>query len=333
MAKKIAGQTGGSGSAGVEMSIGGGALSTCDYTVSLQDVQDEVNDRFFPKKVQGIELSRVYELLSLYRRADRVAQCGSYLDFGILPDGSKKLVRANFCRDRLCPMCNWRRSLKLYSQLSQVMDVLESRGYCFLFLTLTLRNCPWEELPGAIDAFFSGWRYMYNKSSVFRCSVCGTTRALEVTVNHSAQTYHPHLHVVLAVKPSYFSGRDYISQAQWTKLWRSCCDISYDPIVNVKRIKELSKGFKEISKYAVKGSDFLVGSPEFMQRHVSNFLAGLSGRRLVGSTGVFRQVQRELSFDDPESGDLVVTEGQQLRDDLYCMMVRYGWRSGVYVRL
>lgn len=105
---------------------------------------------------------------------------------------------------------------------------------------------------------------------------------------------------------------NYISQAQWTQLWRSCCDISYDPIVNIKRIKETSQDFKEISKYAVKGSDFLVGSPELMQRHVSNFLAGLSGRRLVGSTGVFKRVQRELCLDDPETGDLVITDGQQL---------------------
>ena len=102
--------------------------------------------------------------------------------------------------------------------------------------------------------------------------------------------------------------------------------------MNIKRIKETSQGFKEISKYAVKGSDFLVGSPELMQRHVSNFLSGLSGRRLVGSTGVFKRVQRELCLDDPETGDLVITDGQQLRDDVYCMMVRYGWCSGVYVR-
>lgn len=307
-------------------------VATTDYTAFLQSLQDEVSGRFAPKKALGMELSRIYELLSLYRRADRVSQCGSYLDFGVLPDGTKKLVNANFCRDRLCPMCNWRRSLKLYSQVSQVMDVLESEGYCFLFLTLTLRNCPWDELPAAIEDFLSGWRFMYHKAPIFRRAVYGTSRALEITVNHGARTYHPHLHVVLAVKPSYFTSRDYISQAQWTQLWRSCCDISYDPIVNIKRIKETSLGFKEISKYAVKGSDFLVGSPELMQRHVSNFLAGLSGRRLVGSTGVFKRVQRELCLDDPETGDLVVTDGQQLRDDLYCMMVRYGWCSGVYVR-
>jgi hypothetical protein len=100
----------------------GGSLSaarivpTCevaitDYTAFLQSLQDEVSGRFAPKKALGMELSRIYELLSLYRRADRVSQCGSYLDFGVLPDGTKKLVKANFCRDRLCPMCNWRRSL------------------------------------------------------------------------------------------------------------------------------------------------------------------------------------------------------------------------------
>lgn len=54
-------------------------------------MQDEVAGRFAPKKALGMELSRIYELLSLYRRADRVSQCGSYLDFGVLPDGTKSL--------------------------------------------------------------------------------------------------------------------------------------------------------------------------------------------------------------------------------------------------
>ena len=66
-----------------------GQLATTDYTASLQSVQDEVTGRFAPKKALGMKLSRVYELLSLYRRADRVGQCGSELEFGILPDGTK----------------------------------------------------------------------------------------------------------------------------------------------------------------------------------------------------------------------------------------------------
>ena len=49
-------------------------VATTDYTASLQSLQDEVTGRFAPKKALGMELSRVYELLSLYRRADRVAQ-------------------------------------------------------------------------------------------------------------------------------------------------------------------------------------------------------------------------------------------------------------------
>ena len=56
-------------------------------------MQDEVAGRFAPKKALGMELSRIYELLSLYRRADRVLQCGSYLDFGVLPDGTKKACK------------------------------------------------------------------------------------------------------------------------------------------------------------------------------------------------------------------------------------------------
>lgn len=67
-------------------------------------MQDEVTGRFAPKKALGMKLSRVYDFLSLYRRADRVAQCGSEIEFGILHDGSKKLVKANFVGTG-CALC------------------------------------------------------------------------------------------------------------------------------------------------------------------------------------------------------------------------------------
>lgn len=331
MTKKRAGQTGGSVSAVDEMSVGFGCLSTVNYSVSLQDVQEEVSERFQPKKGESELLALVYHRLQLHSRAARVEQCGSFLEFLILQDGSRKLSKANFCRDRLCSMCNWRRSLKLFSQVSRVMDELEKQGYQFIFLTLTVRNCPFEQLPETVQALLDGWRFMYNKASAFRRAVEGSFRNLEITVNNGAGTYHPHLHLVLAVKPSYFK-KHYLSQRAWSDLWRSCCDLDYNPIVFIEKVTKYSEGFKEICKYNVKGSDFLVGSLRMMEEHVRNFLAGLSGRQLVGFTGVFNRIRRELCLDDPETGDLLVVDGEELRSDLVQMIVRYSWRCGVYVR-
>ena len=51
-----------------------------------------------------------------------LAECGDTLAFLRDASGKKRLHSANFCRNRLCPMCNWRRSLKMYSQVSQITD-------------------------------------------------------------------------------------------------------------------------------------------------------------------------------------------------------------------
>lgn len=309
------------------------STATNDNTV-LTKLQDEIDAKFKPKKGLTLVLSDVYADLDMFSRAGRVANCGSFLEFKV-SEKEKKLYRANFCKDRLCPMCNWRRSLKIFGQVSQVMDYLEKDTYRFLFLTLTVKNCSADDLPATVGALYEGWRFMYNKSSVFRKVVCGTFRTVEVTRNKETGEFHPHLHVILAVRPSYFT-RGYISQARWAELWRSCCDLGYNPIVDIRTIKSDSKGISgavaEVSKYAVKDGDYLSGCKDDRLACVSAFLSALTGRRLVGFTGCFSKVRKQLKLDDVERGDLVNVDGDVLREDVAFLIVRYAWRSGVYVR-
>ena len=176
---------------------------------------------------------------------------------------------------------------------------------------------------------------MYHKKGIFRKSVFGSFRSLEVTRNSRTSFFHPHLHVILAVRSDYFH-KGYISQAEWGRLWRSCCNLDYDPIIDIRKIKPGSEGLSgavaEVSKYAVKATDFLKGSMDDMADYVSAFLSALTGRRLCSFTGCFDKVRKQLALDDLENGDLVHVEADELRADLAYMVVRYCWRSGVYVR-
>lgn len=313
----------------------GRSITMNDFTMIESKLQDEVVSKFQPKKESSLLLSEVYEQLNLISRALRVSDCGSYLEYHIT-DQAKKLHTANFCRDRLCPMCNWRRSLKIFGQVSKVMNELEKQGYQFLFLTLTVKNCSAADLPDTVQMLFDGWRRMYNKKDVFKRSVSGSFRSLEVTRNRNTKFFHPHFHIILAVRPDYFS-KDYISQSEWSRLWRSCCNLDYDPIIDIRKIKPgldgLSGAVAEVSKYAVKATDFLNGSMDDMTDYVSAFLSALTGRRLCSFTGCFDKVRKQLSFDDVENGDLVHVEMDEMRADLAYMVVRYCWRSGIYVKL
>lgn len=322
-------------------------ITTDDFSTRATELQQCIDGRVAPKRADAERLAGVYgeihrRLLapSYQRRAELVSQCGTFLEYQVSEQGSR-LHRANFCRDRLCPLCTWRRSLKIYAQISQVMDVLQERGYVFLFLTLTIRNRPGADLPDAVQTLYSGWRQMYHENRVFRRTICGTFRSLEVTRNEQTGEYHPHLHCILAVRPSYFDGKNYLTKSAWRAMWRDCAGLDYEPQVDIQRIRpragadgsvSLAGAAAEVAKYATKSADYLHGSLDDMVACVSDYLIALAGRRLCAYTGVFGRVRRELALDDVEDGDLVRVDGTGIRPDLAYMIVRYHWRAGVYVR-
>src|SRR5699024_12504502 len=77
-----------------------------------------------------------------------VRQCAEVLTFLKQENGDLKLNQAWFCKNKLCPICNWRRSMKYSWQATQIVDEAmkrEPKGR-FLFLTLTIKNVPGKEL-------------------------------------------------------------------------------------------------------------------------------------------------------------------------------------------
>ena len=72
--------------------------------------------------------------------------------------------KAEFCRHRLCPTCNWRKSLKLFSQMKEVSARLlqDFPGARYLFLTLTVKNCSGAELAQTIDKMNFGFKLLVN---------------------------------------------------------------------------------------------------------------------------------------------------------------------------
>ena len=194
---------------------------------------------------------------------EKLGRCGDHLIFNQCPNHSeeKHLAQADFCRNRLCPMCNWRKSLKMFSQMSEIVEKMttDHDGLRFIFLTLTVKNCKGEELSALIDAMNDGFTLLTSKgknlaaSKAVKKNILGWFKTLEITYNIKADTYHPHFHVVLAVPDSYFT-RGFTTTEKWVKLWRACMKLDYDPIVDVRSVDMAEKGAVcEITKYAVKG--------------------------------------------------------------------------------
>lgn len=263
-------------------------------------------------------------------KARRLLTCATRLSFARSPD-SKRLTLAGawFCRVRLCPMCSWRRSLKVAAQMHAIMGAIrEERPMAYVLLTLTRRNCTGEGLDSTITQTLRAFSNL-TKRKEWQRSIKGYYRAMEITHNLTDDTYHPHIHAVLAVTPSYFKSRYYIAQGTWTDLWREAAGLDYEPIVDVRRIKgDTASAVAEVAKYAVKSADYLIPDDWDMTVSTVRLLdAALHNRRFIGFGGVFKETHRKLRLDDPDSGDLIKTDTEPTPHTAD-RLISFAWYSG-----
>ncbi len=140
-----------------------------------------------------------------------------------------------------------------------------------------------------------------------------------MTYNEDENTYHPHFHLILAVNKSYFSDtKSYLSQEDWTNLWKESLKVDYTPVVDVRRIKAsdddtYGKAIAETAKYTVKTNDYLIKDEEgkineaLTDEVVDTLDTALHRKRLVSFGFVFKEVHKKLNLDDTEDGDLAAT--------------------------
>jgi plasmid rolling circle replication initiator protein Rep len=296
-------------------------------------------------------LAAAYEALGELKRAGRVNDCGSYLWFLECVAGhKKKLIKANFCRERLCPMCAFRRSLLLAYQVRRVAHaaLLRRPALRFILLTPTIPNVPAERLSEGVTSLLEGWKRLTERAEV-KSVLEGSFRAVEVTRSKHRGDYHPHLHALLAVPPKYFDGKNYLSRDRWLDLWCESTRMPEITQLDVRVVKPKGSGddalagaAAEVAKYAVKPgkgdeSAFIRPTMTATAEAVSAVHNGLRGRRLVQYGGLFRELHRELNLSDadaPSSDELVTITGEE--PSCFCSVCgsemeehKYMWRGGL----
>ena len=298
-------------------------------------------------------LSSAYQSINP-SKSDRLKLCGKVLTFTVdRQTGQKVLTNAESCRVRLCPLCSWRRSLKNFWNTIAIVKWLqanESRQevgkFSYIFITLTVKNCRGGALSGTIDDLFAAVKRLYERKEIKKAWL-GMVRNLEVTHNidinsKDYDTFHPHFHMIAAVRPSYFTSRDYISQKRLQALWKECLRVDYDPVVDIRRVKSMAspegenasgcdaaKAVAECSKYAAKAADYIIPDDWDLTVETVRLLdAALDRRRLINYSGIFREVKQKLHLEDCEDGDLVKVgeEVPKLGKDTY--QEAYWWYSG-----
>ncbi|MBW0981518.1 protein rep [Escherichia coli] len=252
------------------------------------------------------------------RYGERVEGCSGILRFGWSTNEETgetrlRLRDARFCRVRHCPICQWRRSLmwqaRFYQSLPKI--VAEYPDARWLFLTLTVRNCPITELGDTLTVMNAAFQRLKDRKE-FR-GVLGWVRTTEVTRGKDGSA-HPHFHTLLMVSPSMLSGDGY---ARWVEMWRDCLRVEYDPNVDIRVVKsrkpkdgeslpcsvvdQLRGVVVETLKYSTKPADMLVDPEWFLE-----LTRQVHKRRFVATGGVLKDV---LQLERETNEDLIMADG------------------------
>ena len=283
---------------------------------------DKIDHRKY--KLQSIAVSNCFEKHSEHlKRHFRILDCGSRLEFAIGPNGEMRLVRADFCKDRMCTACQRRRSLKIFHDVLAIVSKMRSErpNTEFLLLTLTIPNVPGEQLSEALTFMLKGWTRLMQRKEV-KAPVLGWFRSLEITYNEQRDDYHPHIHALLAVSNQYFKGKKYIKHCRWLELWQEAMRDDSITEVDIRKIRPnpkrkdssaLESSAAEVAKYATKPSDYLtkhVTDDKHDYYYSANkdvvlmLAEAIKGRRLQQVGGEFKRIKAELELEDVDSDDV-----------------------------
>jgi len=247
----------------------------------------------------------------------RISDCAFLLDFAFDLEGPAgqqklKLRGARFCRAPRCPICQWRRALMWRAKFFRLLPclLLDNPKIRFLFLTLTVRNCPLQDLRTTISQMNAAWHRLIKRKDF---GAVGFIKSLEITRKPDG-CCHPHFHSLLVVPPSYFSHR-YVNQREWAQLWKESLRIDYDPRIDIRIIRSkpncdnpIFAGILETLKYSVKPGDLVgFGNREQDKFWLCEFTKQIYKLKLINTGGIFKKYLQELE-EEPEdlihSGDI-----------------------------
>lgn len=292
------------------------------------------------------KLKRVAELLEtepgLKISKDKLERVMTCADIMLFRDTSEqvKLEHAFLCKDKMCPICSWRRSRKNGQSMRLILErfVNEYPTARYIHLTLTVKNCKGSELSDSFLELTKSWNKLKKYKRV-GTNLIGFVRGTEVTYNEQEDNYHPHMHVLLAVKSTYFKKGHYINQDEWSSLWKKALKVDYKPIVHVTKVKEsvldknddfsdldlsipkeLFKTLLEVCKYPLKPLNLPEDFDEEKEIEIiKNLFVGLFKKRQLGLGGRLKEIKAELeeegkNLDEDELIESSDKEKEELKD-------------------
>ena len=238
-------------------------------------------------------------------------ECGSLVEGRLCPECGKFVIStASFCRDRLCPMCQWRLALKRYAEMCAALGyVLDNQPLIKAsFLTLTVKNCDPGDLRQTLANMAKAWNRVMARRKI-KSLFSGWARSVEVTYNEKKNTFHPHYHVILLLTEEAAKTPEGVIRQSLSDAWYDACQTSYRPITDYKEIQpdEFAPDSEKLAAAIVETYKYTTKSKEAETMPLGAFRAlvwGLNGVRIASFGGIIKDARAALKFaddDEPEA--------------------------------
>lgn len=317
--------------------------------IKNQEAKIDILEKCTDKRLKNPKFSDYIKVFISQKMNLRIIDCGTFLELlGDFEMENRKINKANFCKNRFCPMCSWRLACKDSLEISILMEHLRfEENKEFIFLTLTTPNVKDNSLEEEIRKYNKAFEKLMKRKEV-KVIVKGYIRKLEVTyqkeqyitkelwkrkkdyyekrglfigdLEPNYDTYNPHFHVVIAVNKSYFNQTtQYISRERWLELWQLSTGDKSITQVDVRKAKANNhKEVYELAKYSAKDSDYLVSRPVF-----ETFYKALKGKQVLVFSGLFKDAHKMYKL-----GELDIYKKQS--DIEYVYKLYYNWYKNEY---
>lgn len=268
----------------------------------------------------GTELNRT--ALLLFRCGARIV-----IDEWIDQNGTNHYRKSAHwrCKNRACASCN---SWNTYKKRTAVKMNLPSHFSRYptdryLYLTLTVRNCPPNQLSSTLDNMQSAWNKLSRRKA---WPGQGYVKTLEVTRNPRTGEAHPHFHIILQV-PAGYTRNKYLSEKRLSQMWGECLGVEYEPSVDIQAVKPkdgqtgqeaIMESLAEKINYCTKAVDLVDDAAWLLE-----VLPQLKGKRTVATGGKMKQLIKNSELEaiqhsvDPEVAVVKTHYDYRYKDERY----------------
>lgn len=202
-------------------------------------------------------------------RLRRIRNCAT--SAFIMCDHATRAVKvgANYCEQRLCPICGPRRARKTARAVRKWLG--KPKRYRWRFITLTLKSSE-KSLKDQLDFLTASFRRL-RQTHLWKNSQELGRGFIEVTYNTNNAQWHPHLHVL--------AQGNFIAQDALSNAWKKSSGGS--TVVDVRALKRADNAAAYVAKYLGKAPS--IAAEENALALSQSYYSAIRNRKMVLSYG------------------------------------------------